>query len=93
MAGDRARPARASPPGSVSLSPDLPLAKSVLGRGPITAIFINLRRQESRRVATFKTQFGAAWRRGASGFLVALDGPEAASLERRRLFQRERFPS
>ena len=64
MVLDRRRPARAANPGSVSLPPDLPLEKSVLGRGPITAIFINLRRQESRRVATFKTQFGAAWRRG-----------------------------
>ena len=56
--------ARGSNCGSVSLPADLPVEKkSVLGRGPITAIFINLRRQESRRVATFKTQFGAAWRR------------------------------
>ena len=67
-----------------------PWKKSVLGRGPITAIFINLRRQESRRVATFKTQFGAAWRRGKGtvdvGFLVDFSGMETENFGALRHF-------
>ena len=57
-------------PGFAAVGPPARQKVSWGGRGPITAIFINLRRQESRRVATFKTPFGAAWRRRVSWWMM-----------------------